>query len=159
MQLQTFVRPLLCFIIIICDISSLSAQSFVPYNEIGLVGGTSYYLGDLNKAHFNSAQIGGGLVFRRNIDRRFAYKAEMIFFSLEADDRENTSDPIATDRGLHFKSQLYEFSAQLEFNFLPYQPGNPLYTWTPFIYTGVFCASLCCPKNTMPFIQPQIINF
>ena len=127
---------ILCFIMTICDSSILSAQSFVPYNEIGLVGGTSYYLGDLNKTHFNSIQIGGGLVFRRNIDRRFAYKAETIFCSLQADDRENTSDPIATDRGLHFKSRLYEFSAQLEFNFLPYEIGNPLYTWTPFLFTG-----------------------
>ena len=38
---------------------------------------------------------------------------------------------------MHFKSPVYELSGQLEFNFLPYQPGNPLYTWTPFIYAGV----------------------
>ena len=26
---------------------------------------------------------------------------------------------------------------QLEFNFLPYESGNPLYTWTPFNYAGI----------------------
>ena len=30
-----------------------------------------------------------------------------------------------------------EISGQVEFNFLPYEPGNPLYTWTPLIYTGI----------------------
>ena len=38
---------------------------------------------------------------------------------------------------LHFKSNIYELSGQLEFNFLPYESGNPLYTWTPFVYTGI----------------------
>ena len=61
---------MLCCIAILCNVSILCAQSFVPYNEVGLIGGASYYLGDLNKSHFNSSQIGGGLVFRRNVDRR-----------------------------------------------------------------------------------------
>ena len=25
----------------------------------------------------------------------------------------------------------------MEFNFLPFQPGNPLYTWTPYVYSGI----------------------
>lgn len=140
MKLLNNIKILKYFILfciaVICNISIVFSQSFVPYNEIGLIGGTSYYLGDLNNSHFNTPQIGGGLVFRRNIDRRFAYKAAAIVCSLQADDRNNKKDPIAQDRGLHFKSHLYEFSAQIEFNFLPYEIGNPLYTWTPFLFTG-----------------------
>jgi hypothetical protein len=30
-----------------------------------------------------------------------------------------------------------ELSGQVEFNFLPYETGNPLYSWTPFIFAGV----------------------
>ncbi len=112
------------------------AQQFKPNTEIGLLLGASYYLGDLNTAHFNQPLAGAGLIIRKNIDQRFVYKAEIMYLNLKSDERES-EDTIAYNRGLHFRSPVYELSGQLEFNFLPYQPGNPLYTWTPFIYTGV----------------------
>ena len=112
------------------------AQQFKPNTEIGLLLGTSYYLGDLNTAHFNQPLAGAGLIIRKNIDQRFVYKAEIMYLNLKSDERES-ADTIAKERYLHFRSPVYELSGQLEFNFLPYQPGNPLYTWTPFIYTGV----------------------
>lgn len=112
------------------------AQQFKPNTEIGLLLGTSYYLGDLNTTHFNQPTGTAGLIIRKNIDKRFVYKAEVMYINLKSDER-GSEDTIAKDRGLHFRSPVYELSGQLEFNFLPYQPGNPLYTWTPFIYTGV----------------------
>jgi len=112
------------------------AQQFKPNTEIGLLLGASYYLGDLNTTHFNESLPAGGLVIRRNIDKRFVYKAEIMYLNLASDER-NSEDTIAKNRGLHFRSPVYELSGQLEFNFLPYEPGNPLYTWTPFIYTGI----------------------
>ena len=113
------------------------AQQFNPNTEVGVLLGVSYYLGDLNTTHFKNSLASGGLVIRKNIDRRFSYKAELLYLSLAADDKNNSTDTIAKDRGLHFKSSVYELSGQIEFNFLPYDPGNPLYTWTPFVYTGV----------------------
>jgi len=111
------------------------AQQFNPNTEVGVLLGTSYYLGDLNTTHFKNILPGGGLVIRRNIDRRFSYKAELLYLNLAADDK--NSNNLDTNRGLHFKSPVYELSGQIEFNFLPYDPGNALYTWTPFVYTGV----------------------
>ena len=113
------------------------AQQFNPNTEVGVLLGASYYLGDLNTTHFKNALACGGLVIRRNIDRRFSYKAELLYLNIAADDKNNSTDAIAIDRGLHFKSPIYELSGQIEFNFLPYESGNPLYTWTPFIYTGI----------------------
>jgi hypothetical protein len=51
------------------------AQQFNPNTEVGVLLGASYYLGDLNTTHFKNALACGGLVIRRNIDRRFSYKA------------------------------------------------------------------------------------
>jgi hypothetical protein len=112
------------------------AQQFKPNTEIGILLGASYYLGDLNTSHFYQPLPATGLVIRKNIDKRFVYKAEVMYLNLRSDERKS-DDALAADRGLHFRSPVYELSGQLEFNFLPYQPGNPLYTWTPFIYTGV----------------------
>ena len=105
--------------------------------EVGLLGGISYYLGDLNTTHFNNSLPFGGIVIRKNIDRRFSYKAELLYINISADDRDDTNDPIAMDRGLHFRSSIFELSGQIEFNFLPFEAGNALYTWTPFVYTGI----------------------
>ena len=105
--------------------------------EVGFIGGVSYYLGDLNTTHFNSSKAMAGIVVRKNIDRRFSYKAELMYLNLSADDKDDPTDSIAIDRQLHFRSPVFELSGQIEFNFLPYEPGNALYTWTPFVYTGV----------------------
>ena len=113
-----------------------TAQQFKPNTEVGLILGTSYYLGDLNTTHFNQSSATAGLVIRKNIDKRFVYKAEIMYLNIKSDERQS-SDTIALDRGLHFRSPIYELSGQIEFNFLPYQSGNPLYTWTPFVYTGI----------------------
>ena len=115
---------------------NLNAQYYKKNTEIGLTAGVSYYLGDLNKQHFFQSKPGAGIIIRRNIDNRFSYKASALFLSLYSDERES-SDTIAQSRMLHFKSNIYELSGQLEFNFLPYESGNPLYTWTPFVYTGI----------------------
>jgi len=117
-------------------IFSAKAQQFTPNTEIGILLGTSYYLGDLNTTHFNQPLPAAGLIIRKNIDKRFAYKAELMYLNIQSDER-NSEDTIAKNRGLHFKSPVYELSGQVEFNFLPFQPDNPLYTWTPFIYTGI----------------------
>jgi len=105
--------------------------------EVGFIGGVSYYLGDLNTTHFNNSLPFGGIVIRKNIDRRFSYKAELLYLNISADDREDATDTIAIDRGLHFRSSVFELSGQIEFNFLPFESGNALYTWTPFVYTGL----------------------
>jgi hypothetical protein len=111
------------------------AQQFKPNTEVGVLLGASYYLGDLNTTHFDESSVAAGLIIRKNIDRRFSYKAELLYLNIAADDR--NSNNLDTNRGLHFRSPIYELSGQIEFNFLPYQPGNSLYTWTPFVYTGV----------------------
>lgn len=134
---------LLCFL---AAVSTIKAQQFKPNTEIGVLLGASYYLGDLNTIHFNQSLPAGGLVIKKNIDRRFAYKAEAMLINLYSDER-NSDNKIESDRGLHFSNNLFqedagglplmELSVQGEFNFLPYDPGNPLYTWTPFVYTGI----------------------
>jgi hypothetical protein len=113
-----------------------SAQLFKPNSEIGLKSGISYYTGDLNSNHFNFTKPAAGLIIRRNIDRRFSVKAELLLLSIKADDRVS-EDTIQSNRGLHFRSNIQELSSQIEFNFLPYEVGNLLYNWTPYLFSGI----------------------
>ncbi|MBT5749969.1 MAG: hypothetical protein HOI39_02455, partial [Flavobacteriales bacterium] len=108
------------FLILVVFISlgfTANAQ-YKENTEVGFIAGASYYLGDLNTTHFNKSLPFGGIVIRKNIDRRFSYKAELLYLNISADDRNNATDTIAINRGLHFRSSIFELSGQIEFNFL-----------------------------------------
>ena len=109
----------------------------VSSTEIGIMGGGSYYLGDINDKHFDYMMPSGGIVVRKNIDRRIVLKAEALLGYIRGDDARNTDDTVKLNRNLHFRSPIYEVSGQIEFNFLPYETGNSLYPFTPFIFAGV----------------------
>ena len=113
-----------------------SNAQYKPNQEFGILGGAGYYIGDMNPTHFNNSRIAGGITYRKNFDRRFSFKSSALYTNVYADDK-NSNDAIKENRNLHFKSDIIELSGQIEFNFLPYETGNSLYSWTPFIFTGV----------------------
>ena len=131
-------KALLPLVIFFLCLHPFTASAQVVSNiEIGLMAGGSYYLGDINSSHFDYMMPSGGLVVRKNIDRRIVVKAEGLIGYIRGDDARNTNDSSLLKRNLHFRSPIYELSGQVEFNFLPYETGNSLYPWTPFIFTGV----------------------
>ena len=117
--------------------TSSSTAQVVSSTEIGIMGGGSYYLGDINKKHFDYMMPSGGIVVRKNIDRRIVVKGELLLGYIRADDSRNEKDTANFKRNLHFRSPIYELSGQVEFNFLPYETGNSLYPFTPFVFAGV----------------------
>ena len=140
--MRNFILPFkqiknLLILIAFIGIGFTANAQYKENTEVGFIGGASYYLGDLNTTHFNNSLPFGGIVIRKNIDRRFSYKAELLYLNIAADDRDDATDTIAINRGLHFRSSVFELSGQIEFNFLPFEAGNALYTWTPFVYTGL----------------------
>ncbi|MBT5858778.1 MAG: outer membrane beta-barrel protein [Flavobacteriales bacterium] len=122
-------------LLFVFSLSSTYAQ-YKPNQEFGFLGGAGYYTGDLNPTHFNNLRVAGGITYRKNFDRRFSFKSSALYTNVYADDA-NSSDPIKVNRNLHFQSDIIELSGQVEFNFLPYETGNSLYSWSPFIFTGV----------------------
>ena len=126
---------ILSIIFFVVSNNNANAQ-YEPNQEFGILGGTGYYIGDLNNTHFNNIRAAGGITFRKNFDRRFSFKSSALYTNVYADDA-NSSDDINKNRNLHFKSDVIELSGQIEFNFLPYETGNALYPFTPFVFTGV----------------------
>lgn len=126
---------LLAVIFIFIPTTESNAQ-YKPNQEFGILGGTGYYIGDMNSTHFNNLRVAGGITYRKNFDRRFTFKSSALYTNVYAND-ENSKEVIKVNRNLKFKSDIIELSGQIEFNFLPYETGNSLYNWTPFIFTGV----------------------
>ena len=129
-------NTLLLSILFLCISTTESNAQYQPNQEFGILGGAGYYIGDMNSTHFNNSRIAGGITYRKNFDRRFSFKSSALYTNVYADDK-NSNDAIKENRNLHFKSDIIELSGQIEFNFLPYETGNSLYSWTPFIFTGV----------------------
>ncbi len=121
----------ICFCLV-----GLSAYS--QYHEIGLMVNTSYYIGDLNPAFkFPSKYYpGGGLIYRYNFNDRLAFKANVMYGRIYAHDRDSDSD-WQKNRNLHFRSDIFEISAQVEINFLTYEIGDPKRPSTPYLMTGI----------------------
>ena len=44
---------------------SAKSQQFKSNNELGIIAGGSYYLGDLNNNHFDDASASLGLIYRK----------------------------------------------------------------------------------------------
>lgn len=114
-----------------------NAQSVEPYTEVGLMLGTSYYIGDLNDQHFRLAQPAAAFQYRSNINRRLALRGGVMIGELRGSDKLNQIDTAKFNRNLHFKSPIYELSGVIEFNFLPYETGNKRYPFSPYIFGGI----------------------
>lgn len=114
------------------------AQRPKPSQEVGVFIGGSYYNGELNptKQFDQFTQPAAGLVFRYNFNPRLAARFNALYGSIQGDDSFSNS-PAQIQRNLSFKSDIYELSSQLEFNFLDYEIGNEKHGFTPYIFGGL----------------------
>ena len=123
-------RKLGLFIIVLFFAFSSKAQL-----EIGVFGGGSFYMGDLNQnIPFLQTKLAYGVLARYNLDSRWSVKLNIYKGILTGDD--NVSK-FLEDRSLTFKSSMWELGAVAEFNFLPYYTGSLKYYFTPYIFGGV----------------------
>jgi hypothetical protein len=105
--------------------------------EIGLVVGTSYYIGDLNQQHFGGRlHPGGGLMFRNNLNRRWSLRGSVIYSKFGAYDADSP-DYWQRNRNLHFENVLIEGSFVAELNYFEYQVGDKNDFISPFLFLGL----------------------
>lgn len=127
---------LLVVLFSLISVCTVKSQVFNKYSELGLFGGTSYYLGDLNPAkQFFMPRYAVGLVYRYNPSRRFAWHIHGVYGSVQAADAKS-NEPNQILRNLSFRSQIIEFATILEFNFFNYEIGNPNTPATPYVFGG-----------------------
>ena len=119
-------------IIIICGIF-LTISTYAQRSELGLMLGTSYYLGDLNPSgQFYSPNFAEGLIYRYNLNPHWALKLNALYGTVEASDAD-----FGEIRNLSFKSHILEFSSQIELNFWEYFTGSKSHRFSPYIFAGV----------------------
>ncbi len=113
-----------------------SVQAQMGWEAGGWLG-TSNYFGDLNTSfRFNRLGLAGGLVGRYNFNTRICLKFSANYGSVSAYDSDSDNSFEQT-RNLHFKSNIFDGTAQFEFNFLEYVHGSKDKFFTPYLFAGL----------------------
>lgn len=132
MRLGNYMKRITLIIILGLASFGLNAQKSM---EVGLFGGGSYYLGDLNPAfHFRMTNPAYGIVARLNLDSRWTVRLTAYRGDVEGDD--NIAEAVA-NRELKFESQITDISAVIELNFFNYITGSTRNFLAPYIFGGI----------------------
>ncbi len=162
------ITPLLIVIFCLANLQTAKAQTL----DVGVFGGQSYYLGDVNPdQHFVGSKLAYGVLIRLNTSDRFGLRVGFTRGTLKADDMDfrdkgklpvpsfSPGNPIINredyiSRGLNFTTNITELTVQAEINFLPFFVGSKRHRWTPFIFGGA-SMFLFNPKETATQLKLQ----
>jgi Outer membrane protein beta-barrel domain len=104
--------------------------------ELGGWLGTAHYFGDLNTSFsFMHPGFAGGAIGRYNFNDRLCAKMSLNYGLIGASDAYSSND-FEKNRNLSFKSNIFDGTAQFEFNFLPYNHGSREEFFTPYLFAG-----------------------
>lgn len=129
---------ILAFSALIGNIGELNAQeSIVQEGEFGIGLGASHYFGDLNtRAQLNRPKMAATVFFRKNLGNYIAVRLGASFAQIGYSDKYNSFNKQMFSRNLSFNSKVWELSLQGDFNFFRFMPGEPDYSFTPYITFG-----------------------
>lgn len=114
----------------------MSAQAQKGY-ELGGWLGMSYYFGDLNtNFRLNKPGLALGLVARKNFNHRISFRTSLNYGRVRAYD-EDSDNNFEKNRNLSFRSNIFDWSNVIEFNFFHYEHGHHTYNKTPYFYGGM----------------------
>ena len=132
---MNLIKPVLVFIIITLTLITVKAQQI----ELGMLFGTSHYLGDLSdeKINFKNTYFASSFFGRYNISDNIAVKGMISYGHVSGDDKQSKRED-SKIRNLNFQTDIYEFSAHFEYNFLKNDLKNiSNRPFIPYVFAGI----------------------
>lgn len=124
----------LLFVVTITSVGFSQSERFRARFELGVMGGGSYYIGDLNTSkHFVYSKPAFGGIFRYNLGYRASLRLTGTYGNVWAADSES-DDPFQNNRNLTFKSKLYELAFGVEVNMFKYSITSMRNPITPYFF-------------------------
>jgi hypothetical protein len=131
-------------------------EAVVQEGEFGIGLGAGHYFGDLNtRARLNRAKIAGTIFFRKNFGNYIAARLGASYARLGYSDIYNTHNKYMNSRNLSFNSNVWELTLQGDFNFFRFMPGEPQYSFTPYVTLGAGIFSY----DPYAYLQGRKVNF
>jgi len=128
--------------VVFSAIAGICGQTFaqdavIQEGEFGIGLGAGHYFGDLNtRAKVNRPKMAATVFFRKNFGNYVALRVGVSFAQLGYSDIYNTHNTYMLSRNLSFNSRVWELTLQGDFNFFRFMPGEPQYSFTPYITIG-----------------------
>lgn len=135
---KKFIAAVVFSIVATISGNTVSAQeSIVQEGEFGIGIGAGHYFGDLNtRAKLNRPKVAASVFFRKNLGNYIALRIGASFAQLGYSDQYNTHNQYMFSRNLSFNTKVWELTLQGDFNFFRFMPGEPEYSFTPYITFG-----------------------
>lgn len=121
--------------------------------DVGLTGGASSYLGDINpdKLFYKPNFSYGGFIRFNSADARYCLRINGLLSTIEATDLDSKNQ-YQLNRQASFETNIGEISAYVEFNFLPFivPPKSEKHKkFSPFLLSGLTYASSSLSANSV----------
>ena len=132
-------RKLLAALLFCIPVALMAQNSYyVQEGEFGFGLGAGHYFGDLNtRAKLNRPKMAANIFFRKNFGNYTALRIMGSFTQLGYSDVYNTHNDLMRRRNLSFNTKVWEIGLQGDFNFYRFLPGDPDFSFTPYITLGV----------------------
>lgn len=115
----------------------VAADAYSQFHEFGIGGGITNYFGSLNtEASFKYLRPSVGAFYRRNLKYRGAWRTSLNWGEAAFND-DAIKDAWNQQRNISFRTQIFEASTMIEFNFLKYDKESKKHWFTPYIATGL----------------------
>jgi hypothetical protein len=145
-NIKVFVVGIIVYGILGCTAAAAQEYKY----EIGGMAGMSMYLGDANETSlFKGWNPAGGLVYRYNINFRWAIKVDLLMGKVTGDTK-NEANVFPNQAQTAFERIFFELGSQIEFNFFPYSDKFSYLNTrkiSPYIFAG-WGLTLALGENT-----------
>ena len=128
---------ILAFLLVVSITTNAQVNEYVQKGEFGITAGVAHYFGDLNtRAAINRPKPAIGAFFRKQFGNYVGLRLSAHYAQLGYSDTYSKNE-YQKLRNLSFNTNIWEIALQGDFNFFKFIPGNPDYSFTPYITLGV----------------------
>ena len=125
------------FVMFALFIGLVAGRAYAQEFEVGVQGGASGYMGDLNPENplaYND--WGAGIMVKYNINHTWGIRANLNYANIGANDADSKVEQ-RQQRGLSFFGHVTEASLVADFNFFRWLPQRGRVVYTPYIFAGI----------------------
>lgn len=114
-----------------------SQDMYIQQGEFGITAGVAHYFGDINtRAGINRPKPAVGVFYKKQFNNYLGMRVSAHYAQLGYSDIYSKNN-FQKRRNLSFNSDIVEFAVHGDFNFFKFIPGDPDFSFTPYVTIGV----------------------
>lgn len=138
-------KGIIIIVLAVGGLFSLSAQEY--RYEVGVAAGMGFYIGDINSKPFHKPGGAYGLMFRQNINYRWALKYNVSMTRVKGTTR-GWQNVLPENAQYEFSRSVLDFGVQAEFNFFTTVSEKPIKEPVVFLRISLRVSDLRpCPRR------------